>query len=41
VVIRPIEASARLSRDTATLAKDGDAFLQKFKDEMKAVRGRM
>jgi hypothetical protein len=36
-----IEASARLSRDTATLAKDGDAFLQKFKDEMKAVRGRM
>lgn len=36
-----IEASARLSRDTELLAKEGDEFRQKFKDEMKIARGKM
>jgi len=36
-----IEASDRLSRDTESLAKEGDESLKKFIEEMKAVRGRM
>jgi hypothetical protein len=36
-----MEASAKLKRDTEALAKEGDDLVAKFRDEMKAVRGRM
>ena len=36
-----METSAKLKRDTEALAREGDELVGKFRDEMKAVRGRM